>query len=224
MPYADLNFTPPGTYRVEVPLNRSGIDASFMLETSPAGTSGCERSRPTRTHRVGRQHLKQRIQKLVAASQTRRPTPRRCRRHAPDHERQLRRSPTLDANTFRRNTFGCSVDGRRPATMTSTVPASPAPRTNRWTGPLRTSPPACAAQSLRSSLPHSAVTCTNRDSVSVQFTVWMYPSPSCAHTSVIGSIEPGLVVKSSSPTVGFRSRDSLRWTAQAPWNVSRPKA
>jgi hypothetical protein len=44
--------------------------------------------------------------------------------------------PPGTANTFRRNTFGCSLDGRRPATMTSTVSASPAPRTNRCTGPL----------------------------------------------------------------------------------------
>jgi hypothetical protein len=40
------------------------------------------------------------------------------------------------ANTFRRNTFGCSLDGRRPASMTSTVSASPTPRTNRCIGPL----------------------------------------------------------------------------------------
>jgi hypothetical protein len=44
--------------------------------------------------------------------------------------------PPETANTFRRNTFRCSFDGRRPATMTSTVSASPAPRTNRCTGPL----------------------------------------------------------------------------------------
>ena len=37
------------------------------------------------------------------------------------------------------------------------------------------SPPACAGQSLRSSLPRSIVICTNHGSVSVQFTVWMYP-------------------------------------------------
>jgi hypothetical protein len=48
-------------------------------------------------------------------------------------------------------------------------------RTNRCTGPLPTAPPACTGQSLRSSLPHSVVTCTNHGSVSVQFTVWMYP-------------------------------------------------
>jgi len=41
--------------------------------------------------------------------------------------------------------------------------------------PVATSPPACAGQSLRSSLPHSGVTCTNHGSVSVQFTVWRYP-------------------------------------------------
>lgn len=38
------------------------------------------------------------------------------------------------------------------------------------------------------------------------------------------SIEFGLVVRSSSPTAGFRSRDSLRWTTQASWSDSRPKA
>jgi hypothetical protein len=45
-------------------------------------------------------------------------------------------APPGTANTFRRNTFGCSLDGRRPATMTSTVSASPAPRTNRCFGLL----------------------------------------------------------------------------------------
>lgn len=41
--------------------------------------------------------------------------------------------------------------------------------------PVATSPPACAGQSLRSSLPRPIVTCTNHGSVSVQFTVWKYP-------------------------------------------------
>lgn len=41
--------------------------------------------------------------------------------------------------------------------------------------PVATSPPACAGQSLTSSLPHSLVICTNCGSVSVQFMVWMYP-------------------------------------------------
>lgn len=102
-------------------------------------------------------------------------TRRCCRRHIADHERQLHQSPTGAANTFRRNAFGCSLDGRRPATMTSAVSASPAPRTNRCTCPL---PPHLRLAQVNLSGPRwrtSVVTCTNHGSMSVQFTVWMYP-------------------------------------------------
>jgi hypothetical protein len=78
------------------------------------------------------------------------------------------------ANIFRRNTFGFSLNGGRPATMASTVSASPAPRTNRCVGPL---PPRLR---LARSISRVVVAALKSDMYKAWFSectvqVWMYP-------------------------------------------------